>query len=67
MALMSSADLMDKVSEWIEAEMRRIDPDAYRAEPLLEDSVTGEHALTEALEAHAAAARAVQGGVPEDQ
>ena len=63
----SSADLMDKVSEWIEAEMRRIDPDAYRAEPLLEDSVTREHALTEALEARAAAARAVQGGVPEDQ
>ena len=63
----SSADLMDKVSEWIEAEMRRIDPDAYRAELLLEDSVTGEHSLTEALEARAAAARAVQGGVPEDQ
>ena len=58
---------MDKVSAWIEADMRRIDPDAYSGEPLLDDSVNKDHALTEALEARAAAARAVQGGVPEDQ
>ena len=62
----SSADLMDKVSEWIEAEMRQIDPDAYRTEPLTEDSAARERALTEALEARAAAARAAQGGVPEE-
>ena len=47
---------MDKVSEWIEAEMRQIDPDAYRTEPLTEDSAARERALTEALEARAAAA-----------
>jgi hypothetical protein len=57
---------MDKVSEWIEAEMRQIDPDAYRTEPLTEDSAARERALTEALEARAAAARAAQGGVPEE-
>ncbi|GIR83186.1 MAG: hypothetical protein CM15mP84_09340 [Cellvibrionales bacterium] len=45
----SSADLMDKVSEWIEAEMRRIDPDAYKAEPLLEDSVIQRARVDEGL------------------
>ena len=46
--------------------MRQIDPDAYRTEPLTEDSAARERALTEALEARAAAARAAQGGVPEE-
>ena len=62
----SSADLMERVSNWIESEMRRIDPDAYPASERPPDLKREEAALSQALEAQAAAARAAQGGIAED-
>ena len=62
----SSADLMERVSSWIESEMRRIDPDAYPESERPPDVEREEAALSQALEAQAAAARAAQGGIAED-
>ena len=62
----SAADLMKKVSEWIEEEMRRIDPDAYPESERPPDPLQQEATLSAALEAQAAAARAAQGGLPDD-
>ena len=62
----SSADLMERVSNWIESEMRRIDPDAYPESERPPDVKREEAALSQALEAQAAAARAAQGGIAED-
>ena len=63
----SSADLMDKVSGWIEREMRNIDPEAYPEAERPDEASRQEAALSEALEAQAAAARASQGGISSDQ
>ena len=63
----SSADLMDKVSGWIEREMRNIDPEAYPEAERPDEASRQEAALSEALEAQAAAARASQGGISTDQ
>ncbi|MEK9534034.1 MAG: lysophospholipid acyltransferase family protein [Halieaceae bacterium] len=63
----SSADLMERVSLWIEDEMRRIDPDAYPESERPPDARREEAALSQALEERAAAARAAQGGVVDDQ
>jgi hypothetical protein len=57
---------MEKVSHWIEDEMRRIDPDAYPEIEKPQDPHQLEAALSEALEAQAAAARAAQGGVSQE-
>jgi hypothetical protein len=57
---------MEKVSHWIEEEMRRIDPDAYPEIEKPQDPHQLEVALSEALEAQAAAARAAQGGVSQE-
>ncbi len=62
----SPGELMQRVEQWIEAEMRRIDPEAY---PAADRRVTPEEQdaqLQRALEAQADAARAAQGDVPED-
>ena len=63
----SSADLMERVSLWIEGEMRRIDPEAYPEAERPPDARREEAALSQALEERAAAARAAQGGVVDDQ
>ena len=63
----SSADLMERVSLWIEDEMRRIDPDAYPESERPPDALREEAALSQVLEERAAAARAAQGGVVDDQ
>ena len=63
----SAAELMEKVSHWIEEEMRRIDPDAYPDLERPQDPRELEAALSEALEAQAAAARAAQGGVSQEE
>ena len=63
----SAAELMEKVSHWIEEEMRRIDPDAYPDLERPKDPRELEAALSEALEAQAAAARAAQGGVSQEE
>jgi hypothetical protein len=57
---------MDKVSDWIEEEMRRIDPDAYPESERPPDPLEQEAALGAALEEQAAAARAAQGGLHDD-
>jgi 1-acyl-sn-glycerol-3-phosphate acyltransferase len=62
----SAGELMERVEDWIESEMRRIDPDAY---PEVERPINPheqEASLQRALEAQADAARAAQGAVPED-
>ena len=46
--------------------MRRIDPDAYPESERPPDVKREEAALSQALEAQAAAARAAQGGIAED-
>ena len=63
----SAADLMDKVSGWIEGEMRIIDPQAYPQSERPDEAAMKEAALGEALEAQAAAARASQGGISSDR
>ncbi|MED5315616.1 MAG: lysophospholipid acyltransferase family protein, partial [Pseudomonadota bacterium] len=62
----SSAELMERVSNWIENEMRSIDPDAYPEAERPPDVKREEAALSQVLEAQAAAARAAQGGITED-
>ena len=62
----SSAELMERVSVWIEGEMRRIDPDAYPESERPPDAHREEAVLSRALEEQAAAARAAQGGVVDD-
>ena len=62
----SAADLMEKVSGWIEDEMRRIDPDAYPESERPPDPMQQEATLSAALEEQAAAARAAQGGLHDD-
>ena len=57
---------MERVSNWIESEMRRIDPDAYPESERPPDVEREEAALSQALEAQAAAARAAQGGITGD-
>jgi hypothetical protein len=57
---------MDKVSDWIENEMRRIDPDAYPESERPLDPLQQEATLSAALEEQAAAARAAQGGLHDD-
>ena len=57
---------MEKVSDWIEEEMRRIDPDAYPESERPLDPLKQEATLSAALEAQAAAARAAQGGLSDD-
>ena len=57
---------MERVSDWIEGEMRSIDPDAYPEAERPPDVRREEAALGQALEAQAAAARAAQGGIVED-
>jgi len=62
----SAGELMERVEDWIESEMRRIDPDAY---PEVERPINPheqEASLQRALEAQADAARAAQGAAPED-
>ena len=62
----SPGELMQRVEQWIEAEMRRIDPQAY---PDADRRLTPEEhdaKLQQVLEAQADAARAAQGDVPED-
>ena len=49
-----------------EEEMRRIDPDAYPESERPPDPLQQEATLSAALEAQAAAARAAQGGLPDD-
>ena len=56
----SSAELMERVSNWIENEMRSIDPDAYPEAERPPDVKREEAALSQVLEAQAAAARAAQ-------
>ena len=51
----------------VEEEMRRIDPDAYSDLERPQDPRELEAALSEALEAQAAAARAAQGGVSQEE
>ena len=63
----SSADLMERVSLWIENEMRRIDPDAYPESERPPDARREEAALSQALEERAAAARAAQGSIVDDR
>ena len=63
----SSADLMERVSLWIENEMRRIDPDAYPESERPPDERREEAALSQALEERAAAARAAQGSIVDDR
>lgn len=58
---------MDKVSGWIEGEMRIIDPQAYPENEHPDEAAIQEAALGEALEAQAAAARASQGGISSDR
>ena len=53
-------------SDWIEEEMRRIDPDAYPESERPPDPLEQEAALGAALEEQAAAARAAQGGLHDD-
>ena len=62
----SSAELMERVSNWIENEMRSIDPDAYPEAERPPDVKREEAALRQVLEAQAAAARAAQGGITGD-
>jgi 1-acyl-sn-glycerol-3-phosphate acyltransferase len=62
----SAAELMEKVEEWIEAEMRRIDAEAYPAAERRPDPLAEEAALQAVLEAQAAAARAAGGGGAEE-
>ena len=62
----SSADLMERVSLWIEDEMRRIDPDAYPESERPPDARRGSSAQS-GVRGAAAAARAAQGGVVDDQ
>ena len=57
---------MEKVSLWIEQEMRRIDPEAYPADERPADAAQQEAAQREILEVQAAAARAAQGGVTDE-
>tara|TARA_B100000989_G_scaffold266490_1_gene219985 strand:- start:308 stop:487 length:180 start_codon:yes stop_codon:yes gene_type:complete len=57
---------MEKVSGWIEDEMRRIDPDAYPESERPPDPMQREATLSAALEEQAAAARAAQGGLHDD-
>ena len=52
--------------DWIEEEMRRIDPDAYPESERPLDPLKQEATLSAALEAQAAAARAAQGGLSDD-
>ena len=63
----SSADLMERVSLWIENEMRKIDPDAYPESERPPDARREEAALSQALEERAAAARAAQGSIVDDR
>lgn len=62
----SAGELMEKVSVWIEQEMRRIDPEAYPADERPPDPAEQEAAQREILEVQAAAARAAQGGVTDE-
>jgi 1-acyl-sn-glycerol-3-phosphate acyltransferase len=62
----SAGELMEKVSVWIEQEMRRIDPEAYPADERPPDPAQQEAAQREILEVQAAAARAAQGGVADE-
>jgi len=63
----SPAELMKKVEEWIETEMRRLDPEAYPQVQRVQTIEEREAALSQALEARAAAARAAQGGMSADE
>jgi len=62
----SPGELMQRVEQWIEAEMRRIDPEAYPAADRRVSPEEQDAQLQRALEAQADAARAAQGDVPED-
>jgi 1-acyl-sn-glycerol-3-phosphate acyltransferase len=62
----SPGELMQRVEQWVEAEMRRIDPEAYPAADRRISSEEQDAQLQRALEAQADAARAAQGDVPED-
>lgn len=62
----SAGELMEKVSLWIEEEMRRIDPEAYPVDERPPDPAQQEAAQREILEVQAAAARAAQGGVTDE-
>ena len=57
---------MQRVEQWIEAEMRRIDPEAYPAADRRVSPEEQDAQLQRALEAQADAARAAQGDVSED-
>ncbi len=62
----SPGELMQRVEQWIEAEMRRIDPEAYPAADRRVSPEEKDAQLQRALEAQADAARAAQGDVSED-
>ena len=62
----SAAELMEKVEEWVENEMRRIDPEAYPPAERRVDAAEQEAALQAALEARAAAARSAAGGATDE-
>jgi len=62
----SPGELMQRVEQWIEAEMRRIDPEAYPAADRRVSPEEQDAQLQRALEAQADAARAAQGDVSED-
>jgi len=62
----SPGELMQRVEQWIEAEMRRIDPEVYPAADRRVSPEEQDAQLQRALEAQADAARAAQGDVPED-
>ena len=57
---------MEKVSGWIEDEMRRIDPYAYPESERPPDPMQQEARLSAVLEEQAAAARAAHGGLHDD-